>query len=52
MRAFLIELVEFRRKHPASDLMSCMFEFESEGNKLCETELLDSCRFQLRSERH
>ena len=43
IRAYLGELIEEKRRQPGEDLLSELVAAESEGDKLSETELLNSC---------
>ncbi len=43
IRAYLGELIEVKRRQPGEDLLSELVAAESEGDKLSETELRNSC---------
>jgi cytochrome P450 len=43
IRAYLAELVRNRRRNPGTDLVSQMVAAESEGDKLSESELINTC---------
>lgn len=43
IRAYLIELIKEKRRKPSEDLLSELVAAESEGDKLSESELLNSC---------
>jgi cytochrome P450 len=43
IRAYLAELVRYKRREPGADLVSQMVAAESEGDKLSESELINTC---------
>jgi cytochrome P450 len=47
MRAYLQDLVEYKRTHPGQDLISSMIEAEESGDKLSLDELLSTCTLLL-----
>ena len=43
IRAYLADLVRYKRREPGTDLISQMVVAESEGDKLSESELINTC---------